>query len=73
MVRATLGDWLARVRQLPARFREWWAVDDPEERIEGPGEAYLDPAYNGRYTAERELKRLAAAEEEADEPDPRDG
>jgi hypothetical protein len=49
------------------RVREWWAVDDPEERIEGSGEVTLDPAYNGRYTAERELKRLAAAEDERDE------
>jgi len=65
MVRATVG-------RLVARLREWWAVEDPEERIDGPGEGYLDPAYNGRYTAERELNRLAAAGEEADDaPDDR--
>jgi len=68
MVRATVG-------RLVSRLREWWAVEDPEERIDGPGEAYLDPAYNGRYTAERELNRLAAAGEEAEqqgEPSPPD-
>jgi hypothetical protein len=47
-----------------ARIREWWAVDPPEERIEGSGEVYLDPAYNGRYEAEREMQRLAAADED---------
>lgn len=53
------------------RLREWWAVEDPEERIEGSGDVCLDPAYNGRYTAERELKRLAEADEdEEDRPGP---
>ena len=41
------------------RVRSWWEVDDPEERIEGSGEVYLDPAYNGRYTAERRLGELS--------------
>lgn len=46
-----------------ARLREWIAVEDPDERIRGPGDVVLDPAYNGRYEAERELKRLANLEE----------
>jgi hypothetical protein len=60
MVRATLA-------RLLTRLREWYAVEDPDDRIEGPGEAYLDPAYNGRYEAERELQALANADEEADD------
>lgn len=56
------------VGRLVARLREWWAVDDPDERIEGSGEVHLDPAYNGRYEAERELQRLAAADDEDDPP-----
>lgn len=57
------------LRPLLARLREWIEVEDPEERIRGPGDVVLDPAYNGRYEAERELKRLsdvADAESEAD-------
>lgn len=51
------------LRAVLARFREWIAVEDPEERIRGPGDVILDPAYNGRYEAERELQRLAEAAE----------
>lgn len=54
---------------LRTRLAEWWAVEDPDERIEGTGEVYLDPAYNGRYTAERRLNDLADAGEETDTPD----
>ncbi|NHN46943.1 hypothetical protein G9464_04945 [Halostella sp. JP-L12] len=50
--------------RLLARLREWYAVEESEERIEGSGDVYLDPAYNGRYEAERELKRLSNADEE---------
>ncbi|MFB6151055.1 MAG: hypothetical protein ABEJ40_04540 [Haloarculaceae archaeon] len=57
------------VARFVARVREWWAVDDPEERIEGSGEVYLDPAYNGRYAGERELQRLAAAGEDDERSD----
>ena len=59
MVRDALGSLLVRLR-------EWYAVEDPGERIEGSGEVYLDPAYNGRYEAERELKRLSNADGEDD-------
>ena len=51
-------------QSLLARLRSWWSVDPPEQRIEGDGDVYLDPAYNGRYTAERELKQFAQAAEE---------
>jgi hypothetical protein len=55
--------------RLVTRLREWWAVEDPEERIEGSGEVSLDPAYNGRYTAERERERLVDADrDEGDGP-----
>jgi hypothetical protein len=51
------------VRSLLERLRSWWAVEDPDERIEGSGEVALDPAYNGRYTAERRLKQYAELDE----------
>lgn len=55
------------LRAALARLREWIAVEDAEERIRGPGDVILDPAYNGRYEAERELQRLAeAADSEAE-------
>jgi hypothetical protein len=50
--------------KLRARLAEWWAVEDPEERIEGSGEVHLDPAYNEQYTAERRLRKLAEAQDE---------
>jgi hypothetical protein len=55
--------------KLRARLAEWWAVEDPEERIEGSGEVYLDPAYNPSYTAERNLQELSAADEPEDTDD----
>ena len=54
----------AALSRLRARLAEWWAVEDAEERIEGSGEVHLDPAYNGQYTAERNLKELAEADPE---------
>ena len=60
MVRAALA-------RLWHRLRDRVAVEDPEERIEGSGDVYLDPAYNGRYEAERELQRLSNVDEERDE------
>jgi hypothetical protein len=58
---------LSALSRLRARIAEWWAVEDPEDRIEGSGEVHLDPAYNGRYTAERRLQELAAAEDERED------
>jgi hypothetical protein len=55
---------LARLR---ARARSFWKLEDPEERIEGSGEAYLDPAYNSRYEAERELQEQATLDAEVDD------
>ncbi|WP_135821293.1 hypothetical protein [Halostella litorea] len=60
MIRAALA-------RLWHRIREAVAVADPDERIEGSGEVYLDPAYNGRYEGERELQRLSNAEEDPEE------
>lgn len=40
-------------------LRDLIAVEDSEDRIEGSGEVILDPAYNSRYEAEGELKRLS--------------
>lgn len=58
------------LRAVIARLREWIAVEDPEERIRGPGDVVLDPAYNGQYEAERELQRLAEAAGSESESDP---
>lgn len=55
------------LRSLLQRLRSWWAVDDPDERIEGGGGVYLDPAYNSRYTAERALEAYANLDEQSDE------
>lgn len=60
MIRSLLG----RVR---ARIASFWDLEDPEERIEGSGEVYLDPAYNSRYEGERELQKQAALDAEVDE------
>ena len=60
MLRSLFG----RVRE---RVRSFWDLEDPEERIEGSGEVYLDPAYNGRYEAERELQEQADLDAEIDE------
>lgn len=49
------------LRRALHRVREWWSVEDPEDRIEGSGEVHLDPAYNGRYEAEREMQRISEA------------
>jgi hypothetical protein len=47
------------------RVREWWSVEDPEERIEGSGEVVeIDPACNGRREAEREMQRISEAAEQ---------
>lgn len=56
--------------RLVARVRSFWTLEAAEERIEGSGEVYLDPAYNGRYTAERRLGQLSEAQEEAAAVDP---
>lgn len=58
-------------RTVLRRVREWWRIEDDAERFEGSGEAILDPAYNGRYRAERALERLSEAAEAADEDDRR--
>ena len=55
---------LCRVR---ARVASFWDLEDPEERIEGSGEVYLDPAYNSRYEGERELQKQATLDAEVDE------
>jgi len=52
---------------LRTRWRGFWDLADPEERIQGSGEVHLDPAYNGRYTAERRLQKLASAQDDARE------
>jgi hypothetical protein len=56
------------LRALVDRLRAWVAVEDADDRVEGSGDAYLDPAYNGRYAGERELQRLSEADPE-DRPD----
>lgn len=52
------------LESIVAQLRGVWEVTDPDERIEGSGEAYLDPAHNPRYTLERRLQDLEAAKQE---------
>ncbi|NGM69472.1 hypothetical protein G6M89_10720 [Natronolimnobius sp. AArcel1] len=42
-----------------ARVREWVSVADPEERIDGSGEAIVSPQHRRSLEAEWELKRLS--------------
>ncbi|WP_121820561.1 hypothetical protein [Halostella salina] len=60
MIRAALA-------RLWNRLGDAVAVEDPEDRIEGSGEVYLDPAYNGRYEGERDIQRLSDADDERKE------
>ncbi len=53
------------LRSMRSRWQQFWDLEEPDERIEGSGEVYLDPAYNGRYTAERRLRQLSNAQQEA--------
>jgi hypothetical protein len=59
------------IRRVFARLYErvvaFWDLEDPDERIEGSGEAHLDPTYNSRYTAERRLQSQARVNEELDD------
>ncbi len=41
-----------------SRLRTWLAVEDPEDRIEGTGEAIRSPQHRRSREAERELERL---------------
>lgn len=53
-----------------SRIREWIAVDDPDERIEGSGEAIVSPQHRRSADADRELERLEerSRENRRDEP-----
>lgn len=53
MLRAAIG-----------RLREWIAVEDPEERIDGSGDAIRSPQHRRSRAAENELQRLEEAAEE---------
>ncbi|WP_436344992.1 hypothetical protein [Natronorubrum sp. FCH18a] len=52
------------VRGLIARLREWVAVEDAEERIEGSGDAITSPQHRRSPEAERELDRLEELSDE---------
>lgn len=45
-------------RDLVSRLREWIAVEDAEDRIEGSGEAILSPQHRRSPEAERALDGL---------------
>ncbi|WP_247002048.1 hypothetical protein [Halosolutus gelatinilyticus] len=49
------------LRSIRTRLRDWIVVADPEERIEGSGEAIADPQHRRSPAATRELDRLRAA------------
>ncbi len=49
-------------RRLIIRLRSWIGGDraaDTDDSVEGSGAVVRDPAYNGRYEAEREVDRIA--------------
>ncbi|WP_440770454.1 hypothetical protein [Natronorubrum sp. DTA28] len=58
------------IRRVIARLREWIAVEDAEERIEGSGEAITSPQHRRSPAAERELDRLGELDDEHRRDDP---
>ncbi|TMT85464.1 hypothetical protein E2L06_02175 [Haloterrigena sp. H1] len=46
------------IRGVLSRLREWIAVENPEERIDGSGEAIVSPQHRRSLEVERELDRL---------------
>jgi hypothetical protein len=54
------------LRNALSRLREWIAVEDPEERIEGSGEAIVSPQHRRSAEAERELERFSELSDETD-------
>jgi hypothetical protein len=46
------------IRDAIDRLREWVAVEDPDERIEGSGKAITSPQHRRSPASERELERL---------------
>ncbi len=54
------------IHRLVKRVREWLAVEDPEGRIEGSGEAITSPQHRRSPEAEAELERLQEAAEETE-------
>ncbi|MFD1565682.1 hypothetical protein ACFR99_19335 [Haloarchaeobius amylolyticus] len=46
------------IRGVLSRFREWLAVEDPDERIEGAGKPIVSPQHRRSLEAERELDLL---------------
>jgi len=46
------------IRSVLSRLREWISVEDPEERIEGSGEAIASPQHRRSLEAERALDGL---------------
>ncbi|MDF9746009.1 hypothetical protein [Natrinema salsiterrestre] len=54
------------LRNALSRLREWIAVDDPEDRIEGSGEAIVSPQHRRSAEAERELERLGELSDDHD-------
>lgn len=57
-------------RAAVARLREWIAVEDADERIEGSGDPILSPEYNGRYGAERKLQEFSDTADQARDESP---
>lgn len=53
-------------RRLLARVREWMSVRDPDDRIEGSGEAIISPQHRRSLEANRELERMSEHAEDRD-------
>lgn len=52
------------LRRIWSRFREWVSVEDPDERIEGSGEAITSPQHRRSADAERVLHESREAAED---------
>ncbi|OVE84371.1 hypothetical protein [Natronolimnobius baerhuensis] len=53
-------------RRFLARVREWVSIADPDERIDGSGEAIVSPQHRRSLEADRELERLSEHAEDRD-------
>ena len=51
------------LRSALTRLRQWIAVEDAEDRIEGSGKAISDPQHRRSPAAERTLEELDCADE----------
>ncbi|SDQ92514.1 hypothetical protein [Natronobacterium texcoconense] len=57
------------LRSVISRLRQWWSVEDPEERIEGSGEPIVSPKHRRGPEARQALDPESHQRNE-DDPEP---